>query len=115
MSMNLPESIANYLRSKSADAPSDSSASFTPDAVVIDKGEDAQYEGRDAIRQWMTGQVAGYSVKTEVTGVVEQGEETVVTALVSGDFPGSPAEFQYRFTLRDSLIFRLVIEFVAFR
>lgn len=86
-----------------------------PDATVIDKGEDAQYQGRDAIRQWMTGEVRGYSLTTDVTGVKGDGEITVVTALVSGDFPGSPTEFEYRFLMRDGLITRLIIEFLGFK
>ena len=35
--------------------------------------------------------------------------EVTVTARVTGDFPGSPVELQYRFTLEAALIGRLEI------
>jgi hypothetical protein len=40
---------------------------------------------------------------------VADGEVTRVTALVSGDFPGSPIALQFRFVLDDGLISRLEI------
>jgi len=51
----------------------------------------------------------------EVVGSVQEDGEVVVTALVSGSFPGSPAEFLYRFSVQDALIKRLVIEFTGFK
>jgi hypothetical protein len=115
MTLALPEPIATYFRFKSGTEATDLSACFAPDAVVIDKGEDAEYQGREAILQWMGGAVTDYALKTDFTTVAEADGETVVKALVSGDFPGSPAEFEYRFLIQNSLIERLTIEFVGFR
>jgi hypothetical protein len=45
----------------------------------------------------------------EVVDVVSVDGPTVVTAQVSGTFPGSPIQLRYRFTLRDGLIAAVTI------
>lgn len=105
----LPEPIAIYFQAKANDRPNDTIECFAPDAVVIDEGEDLEIRGREAIQSWINGTIAAYKLTTEITDSAQEGNEIVVTALVSGDFPGSPAEFDYRFVLDGSLILRLVI------
>lgn len=115
MSIKLPEPIETYLRSSENGALQEAVAAFAPEATVFDQGEDHEVAGREAIHYWMADYTSKYKTTLEVTGVAEEGQETVVTTLVSGNFPGSPAEFVYRFVLRDGLIDRLVIEFVSFK
>jgi hypothetical protein len=45
-----------------------------------------------------------------VTDVAEAGGKTVVTAEVSGSFPGSPVQLRYNFTLKGEKIAALLIE-----
>lgn len=68
-------------------------ALFAADAIVED--ESAEYRGIDAIRVWRREvPLASY----EITDVDETPLRTVVTATISGDFPGSPfAGLKFRF------------------
>lgn len=115
MSIKLPEPIENYLRYSAEGALKEVAATFAPEATVVDKGEDTEVIGREAIYRWMTEYTSKYKTTVKVVGMVEDDGEVVLTTLVSGNFDGSPAEFMYRFALRDGLIDRLVIDFVGFK
>ncbi|MFI7549961.1 nuclear transport factor 2 family protein [Micromonospora sediminimaris] len=68
-------------------------ALFAPDAVVEDEGR--THEGIAAIRAWRREVPL---VSYEITDVTQTPEGTVVTATITGDFPGSPfAGLRYRF------------------
>lgn len=58
----------------------------------------------------MTGKVAGYKLTSEVKSCEAQGDEVVTSVVVSGDFPGSPYQFEYRFKLRGDRIAGLAID-----
>ena len=45
-----------------------------------------------------------------MTNVAEIGDKTIVTADVSGSFPGSPVQLRYNFTLKGDKIAALLIE-----
>lgn len=107
---NLPEPIASYFKTKSSNHPDDVLDCFSRDATVIDDGENTQLTGHDEIRSWLSGTIASYNLTTQITDVAEKEGETIVTALVSGDFPGSPISFDYRFVVVQNKIVRLVIE-----
>jgi ketosteroid isomerase-like protein len=115
MSIQLPEPIETYLLSSESGDLEKAAAAFAPDATVVDEGEDAKAVGREAIYHWMADYTSKYKTTLEVTEMVEKEGEVVLTALVSGNFDGSPAEFVYRFVLRDGLIGRMVVEFVGFK
>lgn len=115
MSIKLPEPIENYLRSSESGDIDRAATAFAPEATVVDEGEDTEFVGREAIHRWMTEYTSKYKTTLEVTDMVEKDGEVVLTTLVSGNFPGSPAEFAYRFRMRDGLIDRLVVEFVGFK
>jgi len=115
MNVKLPEPIETYFRSSENGALQEAVATFAPEATVFDKGEDLEVAGREAIHLWMADYTSKYKTTLEVTDVAEQDGQFIVTTLVSGNFPGSPAEFVYRFELRNGLIDRLVIDFVGFK
>lgn len=115
MSIKLPESIDNYFRHSADKNAKEAAAAFTPGATIFDQGEDLEISGREAIERWFVELAAQYQTTLEIVGVVEENGAFAVTTLVSGNFPGSPAEFVYRFTLLEGLIDRLVIEFVGFK
>ncbi|MCW5937519.1 MAG: nuclear transport factor 2 family protein [Fimbriimonadaceae bacterium] len=83
---------------------------FAADAVVWDNGEDKELRGVDAIEDWMRGNSGAYDLKTDVKSLTQKGLQHVVGAVVSGTFPGSPYEFEYRFKLADGRIQELVID-----
>ena len=80
---------------------------FTEDAVVSDESHSHRGE---AIRTWMDAAIANFRpLHAEVVDVVSGDGSTVVTARVSGTFPGSPIQLRYRFTLRDGRIAAVTI------
>ena len=82
-------------------------AHFTDDALVKDEG--MTHGGRAAIRSWMEETTRKYGVTVEVSGVEGDGDDVRVAALVSGNFPGSPATLHYAFQLSGDRIARLEI------
>jgi hypothetical protein len=81
-------------------------AQFAPDVVVEDDGR--THVGIDAVRAWRRS-VPG--VTYDVRGVADTSDGShVVTAEISGDFPGSPVLLGFVFTFDDEgRISRLVI------
>ena len=82
-------------------------AAFAEDALVTD--EKREHRGA-AIKQWSDEVNEKYKPHAEVTEVAEVGDKTVVTAEVSGSFPGSPVQIRYSFTLSGEKIAALLIE-----
>jgi len=81
---------------------------FREDAEVTDEGQ--TYRGRDAIRRWREAATSKYSYTVEVIDSEAVGEDGhVVTSELEGDFPGSPAQLKFRFSLRGGLIESLEI------
>ena len=71
--------------------------------------EDAEHLGHAAIRDWVVETTRKYSPHMEPRTVTDDGKTTIVTAMVSGDFPGSPIELEYCFQIRRGRIARLEI------
>lgn len=107
MTMSLPLAIASYFAADAADNPDAFMRLFADHAVVID--ERRTYSGRDAIRAWKWEAAAKYNYTAEPVALVERGSQTVVTAHLTGDFPGSPIDLNYAFTLDAGSITRLEI------
>jgi hypothetical protein len=80
---------------------------FSQSAVVID--ERREHRGRRAIARWKAETTARYHYTSEPLAVDVSGMEATVTARVTGNFPGSPVELRYHFTLEDDRIVRLEI------
>lgn len=108
--ITLPAPIARYFASKGGAEPEDTLACFTNDAVVSDIGEDRTLNGKDEIRSWLAGTIAAYKLTSQVKSAEERDDGYTVSVVVSGDFPGSPYAFDYRFTLRADEIARLEID-----
>lgn len=106
MSPALPEPIAGYFAADAADGAAVARC-FTADAVVVD--EKKTYTGRDAIAAWKSEASAKYEYVAEPTAIEDQDGSLIVTAHLTGNFPGSPVDLRYAFTLRDDAIARLEI------
>ncbi|PWR09828.1 nuclear transport factor 2 family protein [Micromonospora acroterricola] len=103
MAVDLPEVIDRYFRAVGDGDLEAFVACFADTASVA--VEDRVYEGRAAIRSWRERAMAAYSSTAEpVTVTPQAGDSYLVLTRLSGDFPGSPVELRYRFTLRDELI-----------
>lgn len=81
---------------------------FTQDASVHDENSD--YRGRDAIRAWKKAAQAKYQYETEALDASSSGDTTTVHVRLSGNFPGSPVEVDFIFTLSGDKIASLVID-----
>jgi hypothetical protein len=101
--IDLPAAIAAYFAADAGDVAS----CFSESAVVID--ERREHQGRHAIARWKTEATAKYHYTSEPLAVDLSGADVTVIARVIGEFPGSPIELRYRFTLEGNEIARLEI------
>jgi hypothetical protein len=103
----LAQPIANYIAAANARDIAAVTACFAKTAVVHD--ENRERRGIAAIRQWAVEVGEKYQPIVEVLGVEERDGQTIVTGRVSGNFPGSPVELRYAFTVTGGRIDRLEI------
>lgn len=107
MTITLPEPIATFFNAdKSRDAERVANC-FLDTSFVKDEGH--TYLGRDEIRQWIAASSAKYSYTATPIDIRQEGGRTVVTSHLIGDFPGSPVDLRYFFTLQDGFIAELDI------
>ncbi len=106
MPIILPGPVAAYFAADQSDGDA-VALCFTENATVID--ERRTHAGRDAIRRWKAEASAKFSYTTDPFAVSEEDGRTVVTAHVSGDFPGSPVDLRYAFVLEGDQIAQLEI------
>jgi hypothetical protein len=104
--VGLPAPIAAYFTTDAADGGGVARC-FTENGVVID--ERREHQGRDAIARWKTEARAKYHYTSEPLTVDVSGGDVTVITRVTGEFPGSPVELRYRFTLEGDKIASLEI------
>jgi len=107
MTIELPAAVAAYFAADRGRNAEIVSRCFADDAVVTDEGN--THAGRAAIRRWMTDSAARYTYVAEPFSIEANGDRTVVTAHLSGDFPGSPVDLRYCFVLDGERITALEI------
>lgn len=106
----LPLPIDSFFAAKERTDIETALACFSEGAIVLDNGEDLTLEGIGCIRDWMTRTLSEYKLSSEVVSVQEQGVTYLVGVVVSGEFPGSPYKFEYRFEVQDDKISKLTID-----
>lgn len=107
MPLDLPAPIALYV---AADNDGDAAAlarCFAPDAIVHDEGR--HIAGLAAIAAWKTAAKAKYRHRLQPLRIRQDGARATLTCRVAGNFPGSPVELDFGFTLADGLITALEI------
>ena len=107
MDIDLPEPIAGYFAADQGKHANAIARHFAGNAVVKDEGH--IYEGREAIRRWKAASSAKFNYRVEPLAIADRAGLTVVTARLTGDFPGSPVQLRYRFALQDGEIAGLEI------
>jgi hypothetical protein len=105
--MTLPEPLTEYFSASNAHDADRLAGFFAGDARVRD--EKRTITGRDAIRDWADAAGRKYQHQTDVLRAEQTGDDCVVTARVTGRFPGSPIELRYRFQIDDRKITTLEI------
>jgi len=106
MPIALPGPIAAYFAADQSDGDA-VALCFAEDATVID--ERRTHSGRAAISRWKSEASTKFTYTTDPLAIGEEDGRTVVTARVSGDFPGSPVDLRYAFELESGKIARLEI------
>lgn len=107
MSIDLPKPIAAYFDKdrQSAAAVADL---FTPDAMVEDEG--GTHCGRAAIAAWKAAASTAFRYTSTPIALDGDGDHIIVTSHVVGDFPGSPIDLRYIFTIAGEEIAALEIK-----
>lgn len=105
--LKLPEPIAAYFQADRHGAAA-VACCFTNDAAVTDEGR--THTGQAAIEAWKAGASAQFSYTVEPHSLDKQGSTYIVTGRVTGDFPGSPVDLRYFFTLARGRIATLEIK-----
>jgi hypothetical protein len=104
----LAQPVADYIAAANAHDIDAVTACFSTTAVVHD--ERRERRGIAAIREWAVEVSEKYRPTVEVLAVAERDGRMVVTGRVSGNFPGSPVELRYAFTVTGGKIDRLEIK-----
>ncbi|HTJ27918.1 MAG TPA: nuclear transport factor 2 family protein [Candidatus Limnocylindria bacterium] len=107
MTIGLPATISSYLDAKNARDVDAMLAPFDERAVVKDEGR--EYHGIAEIRAWLENVTATYAATFEAKDGTNADGRTIVSVLVSGNFPGSPLLLDFAFTLSGEGIARLEI------
>src|ERR1700687_536404 len=107
MSTKLSEPLATYFAGHNNHDVDAMIGTFAESATVKDEGQERR--GLPAIRKWMEEANAKYSVSVASSNAAEPTADTTVTGRVSGNFPGSPVELRFIFTLDQGKIARLEI------
>jgi ketosteroid isomerase-like protein len=107
MAVELPKPIADYFNADVGTGAKAVASCFAEDAVVKDEAN--TYTGLDAIRQWKAEASTKYTYTVEPFAIATEGDRTIVTSHLVGDFPGSPTDLRYRFVLAGEKIAELEI------
>jgi hypothetical protein len=107
MTLQLPDVVQTYFAISNGGDTAQLASCFRSDATVCD--ERKTYEGTAAIEAWQQEARTAFIYQVQPLQALQgQGELTVIARLV-GNFPGSPVQLSYLFTLEDGLICSLEI------
>ena len=107
MSVDLPTPIAIYIDAENRGDTQALAQCFAEDAVVRDEGQ--TIEGLAAIKQWLAETKSKYQHTIEPLALAEKDGKIIVTNRLTGNFPGSPIELDFVFTLDGDKIASLEI------
>ena len=108
MTPDLPAPVQAYFEAEKDDNVQTMSDYFADNAVVRD--ENRTHTGLAAIRAWKEEAKATTSYQVTPLTAEASGEQLIVTGRVEGNFPGSPVNLRYFFTLADDRIAALEIK-----
>ena len=103
----LPTPIAIYIAAENRGDTEALAQCFAEHAVVRDEGK--TIEGLVAIKQWKAETRKKYEHTIEPLAVAQEDGKTIVTNRLTGNFPGSPIELEFVFTLDGNKIASLEI------
>ncbi|MET0192010.1 MAG: nuclear transport factor 2 family protein [Hyphomicrobiaceae bacterium] len=107
MAIKLPTPIEIYFASGNATDAAAFEQCFAPDAVVRDEAK--TITGLVAIKAWRSETKKKYRFTAEPVAIADRDGKVVVTAKVSGNFPGSPINLDHTFDVQGDRIVSLKI------
>jgi hypothetical protein len=105
--INLPVPVAIYFAAENQGHTEIVAHCFTPGAIVRDEGQ--TIEGWAAIKQWEAETKRKYQHTIEPLTSAQKDGKIIVTNRLTGNFPGSPIELDFVFTLDGDKIASLEI------
>jgi len=107
MDLKLPKVVSDLLTAqKNYDSDAYSNC-FSETALVID--EEKEYKGKMAIKNWIEDANQQFKITMEPIKYAEIDSTAILTAVISGDFEGSPVALDYHLQTKDNIITRLEI------
>jgi hypothetical protein len=100
--MELPQLIVRFVETQNNQDSKGYANCFTDSAIVHDEGK--THTGKAEICQWIEHANEKYQSLMKPLNYEESGSKGVLTAEVSGTFPGSPIVLQFHFVLKHDLI-----------
>jgi ketosteroid isomerase-like protein len=107
MPIDLPTPIATYIAAENRGDTEALAQCFAEHAVVRDEGQ--TIKGLAAIKRWKAETRKKYRHTMEPLALTQKGGKTIVTNRLTGNFPGSPIELAFTFTLEGDKIASLEI------
>ncbi|GAA4154731.1 nuclear transport factor 2 family protein [Chryseobacterium ginsenosidimutans] len=98
--MNLPNIISELVKAQTQFDSHAYADCFTETAVVFDEGK--THNGKTEIQNWID--TANKEYKTVMKPLDYNEKENILSAEISGTFPGSPVVLKYHFELSDGFI-----------
>jgi len=100
---NLPKPIALYITAENSGDVNLFDQCFADEAIVRDENE--THTGLTAIKKWKAETKKKYQHTIEPLKFLEKDNQAIVTNRLAGNFPGSPIELEFAFTLnRDKIV-----------
>ena len=107
MQTKLPEIISAYIEASNTRDGDRLGTLFTKDAVVHDEGH--EHRGAAAIKNWLAATGRKYAFTLTPIRLSQKENEMILTAKMTGDFPGSPISARFQFVLDEGKIAKLNI------
>lgn len=104
---NLPKPIAVYVAAENSGDANLFDRCFAQNATVRDENE--THTGLAAIKSWKAEAKRKYQHTVDPLRLIEQDGKFIVTNRLTGNFPGSPIELDFVFTLEGDKIVSLEI------
>jgi hypothetical protein len=105
--MNLHKAVADMIAAQNKHNSRAYADCFSETAIVHDEGK--THQGREEIQQWIEKSDEEYHAEMKPLSYKETGADALLTAEVSGKFPGSPAVLKFHIGLKDDHIQSLSI------
>lgn len=104
---NLPKPIALYVSAENSGDSTLLDECFAADAIVRDESE--THKGLTAIKDWKAETKRKYQHTVDPLRIAERDGKFILTNRLTGNFPGSPIELDFLFTLASGKIASLEI------